>query len=28
LSIGIGARVMGVFAIACGIWAIYRRRIS
>ena len=28
LSIGIGARLMGVFAIACGIWAIYRRRIS
>jgi len=28
LSIGIGARLMGVFAIACGVWAIYRRRIS
>jgi hypothetical protein len=28
LTIGIGARLMGVFAIACGIWAIYRRRIS
>jgi uncharacterized membrane protein len=28
LSIGIGARVMGVFAVACGIWAIYRRRVS
>jgi hypothetical protein len=28
LSIGIGARVMGIFAVACGGWAIYRRRIS
>ena len=28
LSIGIGARLMGFFALGCGAYAIYRRRIS